>query len=310
MNKEEFNKLYETLKKSKFRQQKFPGWRPLPTISCITIIFISAGVFFIIFGIFILIFTGQIKEFKFRYDLFCAEKRRHNEKCEMSLSIPETMKKPIFIYYQINDLRQNHRFYMDNKSNKQLKGEEVSKEDLEKSNDCDGALYNKDFVFLDSEKYPEDEVAFPCGLIAKSFFRDNFTLWQMSGKEINVTTEEIANKKDRDDLSNVGLKDSQWLDATDEHFIIWKRISPFENPRKLWGKIEGDDISSGSNVIVTIDDKNYHSFEKYIILSTRNVFGGKSSFLGILYIVFGAVCLISAVIFINVYNYFHKKAKT
>ena len=63
-------------------------------------------------------------------------------------------------------------------------------------------------------------------------------------------------------------------------------------------------------MIVTIDDKNYHSFEKYIILSTRNVFGGKSSFLGILYIVFGAVCLISAVIFINVYNYFHKKAKT
>ena len=310
MNKEEFNKLYETLKKSKFRQQKFPGWRPLPTISCITIIFISAGVFFIIFGIFILIFTGQIKEFKFRYDLFCAEKRRHNEKCELSLSIPETMKKPIFIYYQINDLRQNHRFYMDNKSNKQLKGEEVSKEDLEKSNECDGALYNKDFDFLDSDKYPEDDVAFPCGLIAKSFFRDNFTLWQMSGKEINVTTEEIANKKDRDDLSNVGLKDSQWLDVTDEHFIIWKRIAPFENPRKLWGKIEGDDISSGSNVIVTIDDKNYHSFEKYIILSTRNVFGGKSSFLGILYIVFGAVCLISAVIFINVYNYFHKKAKT
>ena len=310
MNKEEFNKLYETLKKSKFRQQKFPGWRPLPTISCITIIFISAGVFFIIFGIFILIFTGQIKEFKFRYDLFCAEKRRHSEKCEMSLSIPETMKKPIFIYYQINDLRQNHRFYMDNKSNKQLKGEEVSKEDLEKSNDCDGALYNKDFDFLDPDKYPEDDVAFPCGLIAKSFFRDNFTLWQMSGKEINVTTEEIANKKDRDDLSNVGLKDSQWLDVTDEHFIIWKRIAPFENPRKLWGKIEGDDISSGSSVIVTIDDKNYHSFEKYIILSTRNVFGGKSSFLGILYIVFGAVCLILSVIFINVYNYFHKKAKT
>ena len=309
MNKEEFNKLYETLKKSKFRQQKFPGWRPLPTISCITIIFISAGVFFIIFGIFILIFTGQVKEFKFRYDLYCAEKRRLNEKCDFPLSIPETMKKPIMIYYQINDLRQNHRFYMENKSDKQLKGEEVSKEDLEKSNDCEGALYNKDFS-LNAQRYPEDEVAFPCGLIAKSFFRDNFTLWQMSGKEINVTTEEITYKKDRDDLSNVGMKDNQWLDVTDEHFIIWKRIAPFESPRKLWGKIEGDDINSGSTVTVTIDDNSYFSYEKYIILSTRNVFGGKSSFLGILYIVFGAVCLISAVIFINVYNYFHKKAKT
>jgi len=309
MNKEEFNKLYETLKKSKFRQQKFPGWRPLPTISCITIIFISAGVFFIIFGIFILIFTGQVKEFKFRYDLYCAEKKRLNEKCDFPLSIPETMKKPIMIYYQINDLRQNHRFYMENKSDKQLKGEEVSKEDLEKSNDCEGALYNKDFS-LNAQRYPEDEVAFPCGLIAKSFFRDNFTLWQMSGKEINVTTEEITYKKDRDDLSNVGMKDNQWLDITDEHFIIWKRIAPFESPRKLWGKIEGDDINSGSTVTVTIDDNTYSNFEKYIILSTRNVFGGKSSFLGILYIVFGAVCLISAVIFINVYNYFHKKAKT
>ena len=309
MNKEEFNKLYETLKKSKFRQQKFPGWRPLPTISCITIIFISAGVFFIIFGIFILIFTGQVKEFKFRYDLYCAEKRRLNEKCDFPLSIPETMKKPIMIYYQINDLRQNHRFYMENKSDKQLKGEEVSKEDLEKSNDCEGALYNKDFS-LNAQRYPEDEVAFPCGLIAKSFFRDNFTLWQMSGKEINVTTEEITYKKDRDDLSNVGMKDNQWLDITDEHFSIWKRIAPFESPRKLWGKIEGDDINSGSTVTVTIDDNTYSNFEKYIILSTRNVFGGKSSFLGILYIVFGAVCLISAVIFINVYNYFHKKAKT
>ena len=309
MNKEEFNKLYETLKKSKFRQQKFPGWRPLPTISCITIIFISAGVFFIIFGIFILIFTGQVKEFKFRYDLYCAEKKRLNEKCDFPLSIPETMKKPIMIYYQINDLRQNHRFYMENKSDKQLKGEEVSKEDLEKSNDCEGALYNKDFS-LNAQRYPEDEVAFPCGLIAKSFFRDNFTLWQMSGKEINVTTEEITYKKDRDDLSNVGMKDNQWLDVTDEHFIIWKRIAPFESPRKLWGKIEGDDINSGSTVTVTIDDNSYFNFEKYIILSTRNVFGGKSSFLGILYIVFGAVCLISAAIFINVYNYFHKKAKT
>ena len=71
MNKEEFNELYETLKKSKFKQQKYPGWRPLPTISCITIIFLSFGVFFILFGIIIKIFVGKLKEYKFRYDLIC-----------------------------------------------------------------------------------------------------------------------------------------------------------------------------------------------------------------------------------------------
>jgi len=311
LNKEEFNKLYETLKKSKFKQQKFLGWRPLPTISCITIIFISFGVFFIICGILILVFIGQVKEYKSRYDLECKEQKKKDstKNCELTISITEKMKKPIYIYYQINDISQNHRFYMENKSDKQLKGEKVSKEDLEKNNECENSLYNGNFTYLDNELYPKDDVAFPCGLIAKSFFQDDLTSWKISGRDINITTEEIAYKSDRDSLSKVEMEDSHWLDVTDEHFMIWKRISPFENPRKLWGKIE-EDIPNGGSVSVTIKEKNYYyNYEKYIILSTRNVFGGKNSFLGILYITFGAVCLISAVIFINVYNYFHRKEK-
>ena len=305
MNKEEFNKFYEEMKNSRFRQQKFPGWRPLPTISCMTIIFISVGIFFIIVGVLILVFTGFLKEYKFRYDLYCYNKNT----CDFSFTIPEKMKKPILIYYQVNDVRQNHRFYMDNKSDKQLKGEEVSKEDLEKSGDCESALYNKDFG-LDSDEYDEDSVAFPCGLIAKSFLQDNFSSWTISKKEINVTTEDIAYKSDRDTYSKIAKKETHWINLNDEHFMNWMRIAPFENPRKLWGKIEKDDIPSGAIVTVAIyNHDKYRNFEKYLILTTRNVFGGKSSFLGISYIVFGGICLLSAVIFINVFNYFHKKKK-
>ena len=304
MNKEEFNKLYETLKNSRFKQQKFPGWRPLPTISCITIIFISFGVFFILFGIIITIFVGKLKEYKFRYDLICG-----SGTCTFPIQIEEEMEKPIMIYYQINNVRQNHRFYMDNKSNKQLKGEEVSKDDLEKNNECENYIYNEDMGIIIDADHPEGDVAFPCGLIAKTFFKDELTSLKISGKEIEITTEEIAYKSDIEAFSKVEMKDSHWLDISDERFMIWSRISPFENPRKLWGKIEEDDIPSGTTITVTIENHNYYTFEKYIILSTRNVFGGKNYFLGICYIILGALCLISAVVFINVFNYFHKKEK-
>ena len=82
-----------------------------------------------------------------------------------------------------------------------------------------------------------------------------------------------------------------------------KHKSKIGNPLK----IENDDISADSKLMVTIENNKYQNFEKYIILSTRNVFGGKNSFLGICYVVFGGICLLSAVIFINVYNYVHKK---
>ena len=154
----------------------------------------------------------------------------------------------------------------------------------------------------------EDEVAFPCGIKAYSFFSDRFLNWKISGKEVNLTTENIAYKKDIDDYSKVEYDSSKhWLDIKDEHFMIWMRNNPFENPRKLYGKIEDVDIEKGSKVEISIESNNYFNFEKYIILSTRNVFGGKSSFLGICYIVFGGLCLISAIVFINAYNAFHKK---
>jgi hypothetical protein len=305
MNKEEFNKLYEELKQSKFRQQKFPGWRPLPTISCITIIFIVFGILCIIIGILILIFTGMIKEYKYHY--------KCSTECSLSPIIPEEMKSPIMIYYQIDDFRENHRFYMDNKNDKQLKGEEVSKSDLEKSGECENSLYIEDFreygISIPSS-LSDNDIAFPCGLKAKSYFQDEITEFKIFEKEVEITTEDIAYKKDIDTFSKIEFNPNKhWTDMAKEQFMIWMRVSPFENPRKLWAKIKNTDIKKDSTISIKIKPNSLYTFDKYIILSTRNVFGGKSLFLGICYIVFGGVCLLSAVIFINVYNYFHKKEK-
>ena len=33
-------------------------------------------------------------------------------------------------------------------------------------------------------------------------------------------------------------EDVQWLDMTDEHFIVWMRTSGLPTFRKLWGRID------------------------------------------------------------------------
>ena len=52
------DEVYERLKASKFKQQKLPAWRPVPTITSTTITFISFG---IILSIIVLVLKKIIK---------------------------------------------------------------------------------------------------------------------------------------------------------------------------------------------------------------------------------------------------------
>ena len=87
------NEEYERLKNSKFKQQKLPGWRPVPTITSTTIIFFCFGIVFIVLGIVILVFSNKIEEISIRYDDICQEKKKKGEDCEIIFSIKKEMKK-------------------------------------------------------------------------------------------------------------------------------------------------------------------------------------------------------------------------
>ena len=81
------NEEYERLKNSKFKQQKLPGWRPVPTITSTTIIFFCFGVVFIILGIIILVFSNKIVEVSFRYDEECKKQIKDKGECIIELNI-------------------------------------------------------------------------------------------------------------------------------------------------------------------------------------------------------------------------------
>ena len=318
-NKDEENEEYEKLKNSKFKQQKLPGWRPVPTIASTTIIFLVFGVVFIVLGIVILVFSNKIKEISYRYDEECKGK----ENCKIHFKIEKDMERNIMVYYQLDGFYQNHRRYVKSKSDDQLNGKDISYESMKDSQDCDPVITNKDMnqkISVTGDPLKDDDVAIPCGLIAKSYFNDNFTNWVIKNKfgdgepdeVINVNDKDIAWKADKElKYKNVDLK-KQWIDMTNEHFIVWMRPAGLPNFRKLWGRITDRDLKAGSEIEVDIENKfDVSTFKgkKYLILSTVNSFGGKNSFLGISYIVLGGISIILAIIFIIGYNIHSKKQK-
>lgn len=114
------------------------------------------------------------------------------------------------------------------------------------------------------------DVATPCGLVAKSLFRDTFTKLNFKGadgkatpKEITMDENDIAWETDKkykfknvafytkqdpafpDDKTKTikvetkdAWKDVQWLDMTDPHFIVWMRYAGLPTFRKLYGKVD------------------------------------------------------------------------
>jgi len=142
---------------------------------------------------------------------------------------------------------------------------------------------------------------------------NEFIDWKVDGENITVNEKDIAwsahkelKYKNTDDLSK------QWINITDEHFIVWMRPAGLPNFRKLWGRIEDIDLKRGQTVTLTVInryDVNKFDGRKYIVLSTVNIFGGKNTFLGVSYIVLGAICIVLAVVFIIGYNIHRKKEK-
>lgn len=88
-------------------------------------------------------------------------------------------------------------------------------------------------------------------------------------------------------------------DITDEHFIVWMRPAALPNFRKLYGRIEKD-VPVGTVLTFRVDATfQVSSFagKKALVISTTSVIGGKNPFLGIAYVVVGAICLTLALLF-------------
>lgn len=312
---EDPDEVYEKLKRSNFKQQRLPAWRPVPTIMCTTIIFTSFGVIFIILGIVILVYSSKVVEISKEYGSDVSIGNTGT----ISLTIEEDMDAPIMVYYQLDGFYQNHRRYVKSKSDDQLHGESFTYTEMKDNGDCDPVISNEEMgqvMSFTGKALEPNELAVPCGLIAKSYFNDIYTKWQkQDGREIYVNENDISWSADKEiKFKNTNNLDKQWINMTDEHFMVWMRPAGLPNFRKLWGRIEGDAQSLKEGDVLTITYKNNYDVSKYkgkkhIVLSTVNGFGGKNNFLGISYIVVGGICIILAIVFMIGYKMHENKIK-
>ena len=298
--------LYYKLKNSRFKQQRLPAWRPVPTLCAVIVFYNTFAIIFIVLGIILLVYSSKIIKLEIPYSKF--EHCIIGKSCNIREEIKDKMEPPIMVYYKLYGFYQNHRRYVRSKSIKQLYGEETTKEEMENDGDCKPIYTNKDIgknISLNNTELDPKDVAIPCGIIAKTYFNDTFSNWILSGEKnekIEVNTQNIAWEKDKLLFQNSNNISKQWINMKDEHFIVWMRPAGLPNFMKLWGRIEKTTLNKRDNISFSVENNYNITGNKSIVLSTTNEFGGKNTFLGVCFIVVGIISFILGICFTFIIN--------
>lgn len=315
-----------------FFQQRLPAWKPVINIHTTIPVFAVIGLVMIPIGLLLITTTGSVKEARVDYSR-CGdcETKPSGEECICSIEFELSSKftgRAFHMYYGLEKYYQNHRKYATSRSDKQLRGYPLYRDD-----NCEP--FESD---VDTDQYFA-----PCGLIANSMFNDTFQLEWVSktdsdgtviemNKEINFTREGIAwpsdhgikfrNPMGADLVSafNGTTKPPDWrkyayeLDPQNpsnnaflnEPFIVWMRVAAFPTFRKLYGRVSlelNPELDGGleeGKYRLTIDYNYpvlyYHS-KKFFVLSSTSIFGGRNLMLGVVYLVVGILLLLLATVF-------------
>uniref|UniRef100_A0A7S2TZW9 ALA-interacting subunit n=1 Tax=Lotharella oceanica TaxID=641309 RepID=A0A7S2TZW9_9EUKA len=288
----------------KWKQQQLPAWQPIATPRSTVITLLLTGSLLVIIGSVLVSSNNQITQIVERYDNRCD---LGATRCNISMNINEEMENsdnPLHFSYGLTNYYQNFRRYVKSRSDWQLADVEGTLETCEPLENYDNGTTGR-------------RTLYPCGLVANSYFNDTFrafycppnsdTCELLTGNDWKST--DIAWQSDVDtkfrsrplasDETNVGPQGFALPPVDNENFIVWMRAAGLPTFRKLYSTVDRS-FQKGGTVLVEITN-NYpvSSFDgtKSIILEEVNWMYGKNSFLGILYLLWGCICLISAAAF-------------
>ncbi|CAL5062881.1 unnamed protein product [Urochloa decumbens] len=292
-----------------FTQQELPACKPILTLPIAIAVIASVGIIFILIGLGCIASSNKVVEVWDRYETACIPKNMHNnavaciqnpsedKSCTRVLKVPKDMKKPIYIYYQLDRFYQNHRRYARSRSIRQLSDPKMA----------------RDTRLCKPEAAADGGAIVPCGLVAWSLFNDTYS-FARGNETLAVNKRGISWRSDRNRLfgkhvyprnfQSSGLIGGGTLDPSkplseQEDLMVWMRTAALPRFRKLYGRIDQVDLRAGDVVEVTVmNNYNTYSFggRKAVVLSTAGALGGKSSFLGRAYLAGGAASLAVALL--------------
>ena len=203
----------------------------------------------------------------------------NNKTCRIQFKIAKKLKHPIFVYYRLKNFYLNHRKIIESKNWKELRGEEVDTKDSCKNAYLMGQMFPSNSPYFINEwgqNFSENDIASPCGLLARNYFNDTYNLTFNNGTYIKINETGISNKylKNKFFKRRKNYKQLQWIDVENEHFINWMNVETFSNFRKLWGKINID-LEEGNYYLLVHDnyDVSKYDSKKYFVIGNANVFG-------------------------------------
>ncbi|KAG5179769.1 ligand-effect modulator 3 family [Tribonema minus] len=155
-------------KDSAFRQQNMDMWVPILTPRCVVLMFAAVAAAFIPAGVYLYTQSKAVVEYRIQYDgdgaaaglAACAVTGfNQSAACTVRFDVDATMEPPIYVYYEVGKLLQNHRKYVKSRSAPQLTGDE-------------SALLGDDNCEPLRKDAASGQWLNPCGLIANSMFTD------------------------------------------------------------------------------------------------------------------------------------------
>lgn len=243
--------------------------------------------------------------------------------CRIQFEVPTRMKAPIYFFYRLKNFHANHRRFVKSFSEDQIEGKAASESVIKDTvgQNCEPLSVNSD-----GKKY------YPCGLIANSLFNDtfgtSFNAVNGTNSKYELTEEGIAwaSDKNRFKKTQYSYKDivpppnwykqypkgynstnvpdiSKWY-----QFQNWMHTSGLPTFNKLALRNDDDALEEGIYEIsiglhFPVLPYNGH---KYIYVSQRSVIGGKNIFLGVSWMVGGAVCFLLAISLLII-NFIHPR---
>lgn len=279
---------------NRFKQQEMVAWQPLYTPKTVITSLLILGIIFLPIGIAALVASNSIREVSIEYQDTCTPGITG---CNINIHLDKSLRAPIYMYYELSNYYQNYRMYAKSKSYDQLTGKWVGYSNI---GDCDP-------IKSANESHDDEDIYYPCGLIAWSMFNDTFQLLDKNGIAISQSKNRIAWKADRDFYKNVPSEKMLGIplieNIEDEDFLVWMRTSAFPKFRKLYRRIENNKIPGGEligNYSVSIRN-NYpvlgYDHKKFVLSETAWI-GGKNPAIGIIYIVASVIMLVTAVAFL------------
>jgi len=166
------------------------SWKPILTPSWAIAIFIIFAVFYIPAGLFIYTAQDSVIEWELSsYENLCNMTTKifedgvdagYGKECSISLNIipPKRMEPPIYMYYKLTNVFQNHRLYRQSKSDYQIQGNYVSFSD---ASNCYPFIQNS---LNQTDALNNSDIYNPCGLVPWSMFNDTYILTESSGTTI------------------------------------------------------------------------------------------------------------------------------